>query len=242
MAMGSENSSRAESGHILVADDDEAYRKTLCQFLARYGYDCEAAANGRETLEALRRSPFDLLIVDLEMPGNSDLELIQELSRRTPDLPVILVTGHPTLETAVRCVGLQVSSYLLKPPDLEQLRETIDRLISAHRSQNALRQNCLILLRRLEGLTESSSGEGEFSIDPDHSLPEEARQLLPVLHRVVDQLAVRSGGSPTIPARDEELRAAVRDTVEVLKATRRSFKSRQLGQLRGRLEQLLQID
>src|SRR4051812_49288097 len=93
---------------ILLADDDDIFRETTASFLRKIGYECVCAPDAIKALELLGESCFDLLISDIEMPGNDDLRLIRELSVMAAGLPVILLTGHPTVQTAVKSIRLPV--------------------------------------------------------------------------------------------------------------------------------------
>ena len=108
-------------GRVLFADDDRAARESLAELLRRLGYTCECAATATEALEKLRAAPCEALISDIHMPGNTALELVEAAVQVVPGLPVILLTGRPSVETAARSVRLPVTAYLTKPPDLNRL-------------------------------------------------------------------------------------------------------------------------
>lgn len=76
-------------------------------------------------IKSLKHSKYDLLVTDIKMPGNSNLELIGELSKVTEDMPVILVTGYPSERSAIHAIELSVVACLVKPFDFEELLETI---------------------------------------------------------------------------------------------------------------------
>ena len=100
-------------GRVLFADDDRAAREGLAEMLRRLGYTCECAATAAEALEKLRVAPCEALISDIHMPGNTALELVEAAVQAVPGLPVILLTGRPSVETAARSVRLPVTAYLL---------------------------------------------------------------------------------------------------------------------------------
>src|SRR5438105_4070113 len=103
-------------GRILLADDDELLRDGLSSQLVRTGYECVCADTGHAALELLRNESFDAVIADIHMPGNSGLEMVEAVPQIVAGLPVILLTGNPTMETATRSVRLPVYAYLVKPP------------------------------------------------------------------------------------------------------------------------------
>src|SRR6185436_11965764 len=89
-------------------------------------------------LEALARDPFDLIISDLNMPGNLKLELLREGRRQWPDIPLIVVTGAPSLPTAIESVRLGTADYLLKPVKFDDLLSSVKRALS-HRARESPR-------------------------------------------------------------------------------------------------------
>ncbi len=112
--------------------------KALEEFLAAAGYDCTWVPNAAETLQALRRARFDLLIADINMPGNRQLELMAELPSVAPGLPVILMTGDPTVGSAAAAVWLHATVYLPNPPDLAELKRLVQEAIANYRVHQAV--------------------------------------------------------------------------------------------------------
>jgi excisionase family DNA binding protein len=105
----------AERPRILVVDDESSIRDLLAKTLALAEYDVDTAPDGRSALERLRMYPYDLLIVDLKMPGIDGLAVIREAKRLKADLPVIIITGYSTESAAIDAVNLGVAGYLTKP-------------------------------------------------------------------------------------------------------------------------------
>lgn len=119
---------------ILIADDEPLYLRTTAALLRKQGFDCVCAPNGNAALEALSSERFDLVLSDLNMPGNFKLELLKQGRSRWPDLPLIVITGAPSLPTAIESVRLGITDYLLKPVKLEDLLSSIRRAL-AHRNR-----------------------------------------------------------------------------------------------------------
>ena len=119
---------------ILVADDEPLFLKTTAALLRKAGFECTCAANGEAALEALARERFDLLLSDLNMPGNFKLELLREGRRQWPEIPMIIVTGAPSLPTAIESVRLGIADYLLKPVKYDDLLTSVRRAL-AHRAR-----------------------------------------------------------------------------------------------------------
>ena len=101
--------------HVLVADDEASIRDLLAKTLALAEYDVDVVPDGRAALERLRLAPYDLLIIDLKMPGMDGLAVIREAKRYKADLPIIIITGYSTEASAIEAVNLGVAGYLTKP-------------------------------------------------------------------------------------------------------------------------------
>lgn len=118
---------------ILIADDEPLYLKTTSQLLSKAGYECVGVPDGTKALEHLRREHFDLVLSDLNMPGNLKFELLREGRSQWPAIPLIVVTGVPTMPSAIESVRLGIADYLLKPVKYEDLLSSIRRVLSAAR-------------------------------------------------------------------------------------------------------------
>lgn len=125
---------KAPTARIVVADDEPLFLRTTAELLRKSGYECTCAADGSAALEALGREPFDLIISDLNMPGNLKLELLREGRQRWPEIPLIVVTGAPSLPTAIESVRLGIADYLLKPVKFGDLLSSVKRALS-HRTR-----------------------------------------------------------------------------------------------------------
>ena len=102
-------------GHILIIDDEASLRQTLARILQRAGFEVTTAANGKDGLALVHEHPFDLLYLDIRMPDISGLELLKNIHTEFPDLPVILFTAQPDLNSAVEALRRGATDYLLKP-------------------------------------------------------------------------------------------------------------------------------
>jgi excisionase family DNA binding protein len=100
---------------VLVVDDEASIRDLLAKTLALAEYDVDVVPDGRSGLERMRLYPYDLLIIDLKMPGMDGLSVIREAKRYKADLPVIIITGYSTEASAIEAVNLGVAGYLTKP-------------------------------------------------------------------------------------------------------------------------------
>lgn len=100
---------------VLVVDDEASIRDLLAKTLALAEYEVDVAADGRSALERIRIYAYDLLIVDLKMPGIDGLAVIREAKRYQANLPVLIITGYSTEASAIEAVNLGVAGYLTKP-------------------------------------------------------------------------------------------------------------------------------
>jgi DNA-binding NtrC family response regulator len=108
--------------------EDEAYvRDSLVEILRSRGFQVAPAASVTEAMGALSRSPVDVVLSDLKMPGADGLDLVQRMQASWPEIPVVLLTGHGTVASAVECLKAGASDYILKPADPEALEVALDR-------------------------------------------------------------------------------------------------------------------
>jgi signal transduction histidine kinase len=122
---------------VLIIDDEPGIRTTLALFLRAAGHQVEEAATVGEAREALRRGSFDVVVTDVILPGASGVELLKLLRRQAPELPVIMMTGQPTAESAAEALRAGAVDYLFKPITKEMILAAIDRasLIKALREE-----------------------------------------------------------------------------------------------------------
>jgi two-component system, NtrC family, nitrogen regulation response regulator NtrX len=111
--------------NILIIDDEKAIRKTLTEILSYEGYKIEEAGDGEEGLKKFREKAYDVVLCDIKMPKLDGLEFLDKAREVNPDVPVIMISGHGTIETAVEAVKKGAYDYISKPPDLNRLLITI---------------------------------------------------------------------------------------------------------------------
>ncbi len=102
-------------GHILIVDDESSLRQTLARILQRAGFEVTTTATGNEALMLLSQHSFDLVYLDIRMPDVSGLEVLKTVHTKFPELPVILFTAQPDLNSAVEALRRGAIDYLLKP-------------------------------------------------------------------------------------------------------------------------------
>ncbi len=112
---------------VLVVDDEEEFLESLSRVLTRRGMFVVTAIGGVEALQLLQDQNVDVAVVDIKMPGMEGTELLERLKIRYPALEVIILTGHPSIDTAFRSTVQGAYEYLHKPPDIEELCSLIRR-------------------------------------------------------------------------------------------------------------------
>ena len=158
------HSPRAEQrARLLVVDDEANLRAVLRDILSLMGYHVEEAESGYEALKLLDSSSYDLMLLDIRMPGMSGVEVMNHARESCPDMSIIILTAHATLESAVAAVRLGAVDYMLKPFNVEDLGTTISQALE-ERSQRIRDKQLLKLigdtlstLRQIEAPAESPS-------------------------------------------------------------------------------------
>jgi DNA-binding response OmpR family regulator len=154
----------SQPARILIVDDESSIRLTLGTMLQRAGYDVTPAENGAEAVERLERQLFDLLLVDLKMPGMDGMEVVAAARQRQADLAIIVLTGHGSLDTAVEGLHQGIFDYLLKTTEPGQVIERVRAGLAAR--EQMIRQRTLLdvvgtAVQELRGSqTPDDSGQG----------------------------------------------------------------------------------
>lgn len=104
-----------EKANILIVDDEEVVRHSQLRILADVQCNAAVAWNGTEALQAMEKQPFDLVLLDLRMPGPDGMSVLKTIKERWPESEVVIITGYPSIETAKEAVRLGAYNYLAKP-------------------------------------------------------------------------------------------------------------------------------
>lgn len=110
---------------VLVVDDEADFLETMVNRLRRRGLPAEGALSGPEALEMMRRQEFDVVVLDVRMPGMDGLEVLRGIKDKWPFVEVIMLTGHGSVESGIQGMRLGAFDYIMKPADLEDLLEKI---------------------------------------------------------------------------------------------------------------------
>src|SRR5512143_1705313 len=153
------------NGHILIIDDEASLRQTMARILQRAGYEVTTAATGQEGLALTSEQAFDLIYLDIRMPDVSGLELLKTIHAKLPDLPVILFTAQPDLNSAVEALRRGATDYLLKPLKPQAVIERTQAILVNKQVERRKReiQRQIEALQAELNLLESQKGEKGIS-------------------------------------------------------------------------------
>ena len=115
------------SEKVLLVDDEVEFLDTLSERMRNRGMEVATSSSGAEALKKVEQESFDVIILDLMMPGVDGLEALKVLKEKKPELQVILLTGHATIEKGIEAMKLGAMDFLEKPADLSQLTEKIKK-------------------------------------------------------------------------------------------------------------------
>lgn len=110
---------------ILVVDDELLIRDLLYDFFQSQGWNISLAENGLKALEILEEQSIDIILSDIKMPDMDGLALTERVRQRHPDMPVVLMTGYPSVDSAVTALRQKVADYIIKPFNINQLFKLI---------------------------------------------------------------------------------------------------------------------
>ena len=120
-------------GRILIIDDEDSIRDYLSMMLEREGYEVSASENGKKALKLNTKKAYDVVITDIQLPGMTGLEILTALRESDPELPVIIITGHASQESAIEALNMGAFYYLLKPVSNEELKQVVRTALEVHR-------------------------------------------------------------------------------------------------------------
>jgi EAL domain-containing protein (putative c-di-GMP-specific phosphodiesterase class I) len=132
-SQGATDADQNGKGRVLVVDDEGALLEVWREILIDAGWTVEIASDGAKALEVLRRSSFDTIFTDIDMPGLDGLQLLRAIRTRDLDVPVVLMTGHPRTETAIEAVEQGALRYLVKPFSAATLTDAVESAVRLHR-------------------------------------------------------------------------------------------------------------
>lgn len=167
---------------LLLVDDEINMLRVMEAMLRREGYTTLLAEDGKKALAILQNTSVQVIVTDLKMPGIDGMTLLRECSVHYPDIPVIMVTAHGTIETAVEAMKIGAFDYITKPFDISEIRTTLQKATAR------FARNITAYHRAPEGSGSASITSVPDSVDPFKGIVSESRQMQVILD-LVDRIA-----------------------------------------------------
>ena len=239
-------------GRILFVDDEETFLFSTSDLLREEGFEVDCAQDAHEARRLLGERTYDLLVSDIRMPGNTDLALLRDIPEFNLGIPVIVVTGYPSAETAIQAIDLNVLTYLVKPLEFTELLLRAEDGIRQRRVQRAIldsSQRVQKWAREMSDLARSighNRAPGALSVQQmlGMALGRMGETLLDLKHLVDITLPGAAENPEFCPIqrcpRLELYERVIREGIEILERTKGSFKSKELGELRQRMERMME--
>jgi DNA-binding NtrC family response regulator len=235
---------------ILFVDDEQTFLHSTADLLRRLGYECDCTSDVAEACQWLEVNDYDLAITDINIPGNVNLEFVQRLSAYRHGLPVILVTAYPSIDSAIHSVELPVVAYLVKPFEFADLLTRVQATGQRVAALRAVREELDRLQDYRRGLLRAEEHMRQAA--GSRNIPSVQAFVGMAMRNVVESLVSLRKVVEDAPGSDvdlelhhwpvsssPEMREALRDAVATLERTKTAFKSKELGELRRKLEGLL---
>ena len=128
---------------LLLVDDEEEFLTSTSQALGRRGFDVKVAPNGVTALELVEKNSYDIILLDVKMPDIDGIEVFRQIREKLPDLPVILLTGHGSIDDAFYTSKDGIADYLTKPIDIESLSERLHKIVEKAEKQREDNDNTI---------------------------------------------------------------------------------------------------
>ncbi len=224
---------------ILVVDDEPSVLETIIAILRQEGYETAEASSTEAALELLRREPFDVVLTDLRMEGQSGLNLVAEIQRNWADTTAIVLTGYASLESAIEALRGGAYDYLVKPCHVDELKSTVARAVERGMLARALRERVkeldevneklraltAELEQRIQAATAELNRKVEELAAAKHELEESVRQrhefTAIVAHELNQPLTTISGSAQLLTRKGLPQEMEERARATILAETRR---------------------
>jgi DNA-binding response OmpR family regulator len=183
---------------VLIVDDEDPLRLSLSLILQKENYHVATAGNAEEALNCLQRQEYDLMFLDLNMPGRSGIELLLEVHKRFPDMPVLILTAYAALESAIQAIRLGARDYLIKPAEPALLLSRVSEILGE--SEQPTRKKEIVdeiqaLLSELQKIEKAETTPPSTTADPTRVLRKGMFELdLHERHAVLNGKYIPMGG------------------------------------------------
>ncbi len=163
------------TARLLIVDDEPHIRAPLARGLGLLGFRVKEAGSGREALMHLKRAACDVMVLDMLMPGMDGVEVMQRARQMHPDLAIVVLTGHPAIESAIAAVKTEAADYLLKPASVHDIAEAVTRALQKRQEQKQGQEQ---LQELVQGLNQALNTMRQTAVP----LPLAPASREPVLH------------------------------------------------------------
>ncbi|MCP4633248.1 MAG: response regulator [candidate division Zixibacteria bacterium] len=175
---------------VLVVDDEKFIRDLLQEFLDKQGYDVVLSESGETAVELTESTSVDVALVDLKMPGIDGLETLNRLKNNQPNIPVIIMTGYPTIETSIKALRLGAYDYVVKPFKLNELKAAVE---------NALKESKLMVeISALRSKIKTIEGELQQYESEDSQIPDSPQTTKKKSVKTAEKIVLSTGSSDLI--------------------------------------------
>ncbi len=194
-------------GVIMVVDDDDIVRRAIARVLSRDGHEALQASNGKTALEILRARRVDVVLSDIHMPDMNGVDLLQAVRAEHSEVPVVLMTAAPGIDTAMKAIEHGVTEYLTKPLDETRLLSSVARALKAHRDARAQKELLDSVVREKAAQSSQRTPDGALVLGT----------MLANRYRIVRMLG--AGGMGAVYEAERQDLAGLRVAIKVLHTT-----------------------
>jgi len=143
--------------NILVVDDDTTVCKSIAKVLENEGYTVDMVFSGEEALEKVSKNKYAVVLIDLKLPGLGGTEVLQGIKKKNPNITAIMITGYPSIKTAVESIKLSAFDYLPKPFTPDELSGMVARALERRRTYEEIAQQIGINEEKLVEISKPNS-------------------------------------------------------------------------------------